>query len=131
MQAVPESLKNWLRLFSQAVRDRNLTEGKNLFDENVVSFGTVCFRVESLDDLAARQWQLIWPKTKKFEFDYDSARAIVDANLAVIMADWSSTGFNSDNLPFPRRGRATIALKKSASAWKAVHTHFSMDPAQK
>lgn len=87
--------------------------------------------MENLGDLAAHQWQLIWPKTENFDFDYASARAVVEANLAVIMADWSSTGFNRDKIPFPRRGRTTIALKKSASEWKAVHTHFSLDPGHK
>jgi ketosteroid isomerase-like protein len=129
MEPLPSDIESWLKAFSRAVRDRNFVEGKNLFDGNVVSFGTVCFRVEGLDTLAAQQWRAVWPNTENFEFDYPSARALVEARQAVIVADWSSTGFAPGGVRFQRRGRSTLVLRRETSGWKAVHTHFSLAPA--
>jgi ketosteroid isomerase-like protein len=131
VKAAPETLKGWLRLFSEAVRERNLVSGRKLFHRQVVSFGTVCFRAESLDELVCRQWEVVWPDTTNFDFEYDSAQALMEGKTAVLIADWQSTGINGHHMPVSRHGRATIALKNTAAGWKAVHTHFSVDPFQK
>lgn len=130
MHNIPEMLERWLKRFSKAVRERDFTAGKKLFHKNVFSFGTACRCVEDLEKLSSRQWRIIWPKTKNFDFDYDSLREVTDKNHAVIMTCWSSTGFRG-KIPFVRRGRATIVLAKSGKSWKAVHTHFSLEPSQK
>jgi len=129
MKALPKPLKSWLRKFSGAVRGRDFASGEVLFADAVISFGTVCFRAENLDELSTRQWRKVWPRTKQFEFEYESARAIVASDLAAVMANWRSTGFDRSKATFGRRGRATIVLRKSAGGWKAVHTHFSLKPA--
>jgi len=131
MKTLPKPLKNWLRKFSGAVRRRDFATGEILFADGVISFGTVCFRTENLGELSTRQWRKVWPRTKDFEFDYKSARAIVAADLAAVLANWRSTGFDRDKIPFGRRGRATIVLRKCAAGWKATHTHFSLKPAPK
>lgn len=128
MKMLPKPLENWLRKFSKAVRHRDFASGESLFTDGVISFGTVCFRVENLRELRTRQWRRVWPRTKRFEFDHKSARAIVTADLAAVMTNWRSTGFDRDKIPLGRRGRATIVLRKSAAGWKAVHTHFSLKP---
>jgi ketosteroid isomerase-like protein len=130
VKVASESLKDWLRLFSRAVRERNLMSGKKLFQRQVVSFGTACFRAGNLDELVRRQWKIVWPDTRNFDFEYDSAQAIVEGKTAVLVTDWQSTGFNGRQTPVSRHGRATIVLKKSSTGWKAVHTHFSIDPSQ-
>jgi ketosteroid isomerase-like protein len=129
MEPLPLDIESWLKAFSRAVRGRNFADGKNLFDGSVVSFGTVCFRVEGLDALAAQQWQAVWPNTEGFEFDYPSARASVETRQAVVAADWSSTGLARGGDRFQRRGRSTLVLRRETSGWKAVHTHFSLAPA--
>lgn len=129
MEPLSHDIESWLKAFSRAVRDRNFTEGKNLFDDGVVSFGTVCFRVEGLDALATQQWCAVWPNTEGFEFDYPSARASVETRQAVVVAEWSSTGLARGGVPFQRRGRSTLVLRRETSGWKAVHTHFSLAPA--
>lgn len=126
-----QELDAWLRAFSRAVRDRDFASGKSLFDAGVVSFGTVCSRADTLDELQANQWQFIWPNTRDFDFEYAEAATLVEGDQAVIVAGWSSTGFKVDGAPFQRRGRATIVLRRQLSEWKAVHTHFSLEPVLK
>jgi ketosteroid isomerase-like protein len=130
VKAAPEALKGWLKLFAQAVRERDLVSGRKLFDRQVISFGTVCFRAESLDELVCQQWEIVWPDTRNFDFEYDSARALVEGRIAVLIAQWQSTGFNGHQTSISRHGRATIALRRTARTWKAMHTHFSVDPFQ-
>jgi ketosteroid isomerase-like protein len=130
MEPLPRDIESWLKAFSRAVRERDFASGKNLFERGVVSFGTVCFRVEGIDALAAKQWQAVWPNTENFEFDYASARAVVDAETAAVVAGWSSTGLTGNGPRFQRSGRSTLVLRRAASGWKAVHTHFSLAPAQ-
>ena len=130
MNAKIVSWERWLEGFSETVRARDFSKGKRLFSKGVVSFGTVCVRAKNLDELVAKQWKLVWPKTKDFKFDCESARVIKNADHAVIIAGWRSTGFRN-KIPFARRGRATIVLEKSANCWKALHTHFSLEPKRK
>ncbi|MGN6642487.1 MAG: YybH family protein [Verrucomicrobiota bacterium] len=94
----------------------------------MVSFGTVCFRADTLEELEAIQWRFVWPNTRDFEFDYSDAVSVTESDQAVIAAGWSSTGFRADGSPFPRRGRATLVLRRELSGWRAVHTHFSLSP---
>ena len=129
METLPRDIESWLKDFSRAVRDRDFASGKRLFEDGVISFGTVCFRVEGLDALAAQQWQAVWPNTENFEFEYASARAFVGGKQATVIADWSSTGLARGGSSFQRRGRSTLVLRRGASGWKAVHTHFSLAPA--
>lgn len=129
MEPLSNDIESWLKAFSRAVRDRNFAEGKKLFDGGVLSFGTVCFRVEGLDALAELQWQAVWPNTEGFEFDYPSARVSVETRQAVVAADWSSTGIARGGVRYQRRGRSTLVLRSETSGWKAVHTHFSLAPA--
>ena len=131
MKALPKPLRSWLRNFSKAVRDRDFASGKKLFDARVVSFGTVRFRAEGLDELFSRQWQAVWPRTRDFDFEYDSTVAFAGSGGAVIAVNWFSTGLVRGKKSVKRRGRATIVLKKSAPGWKAVHTHFSIAPTSK
>jgi ketosteroid isomerase-like protein len=128
MQRIPDFLENWLKDFSAAVRRRDYVSGKNLFAGGADSFGTVCARAENLEELIARQWRQVWPKTKDFDFEYDAARAVVTDKLVTIFTGWRSTGFDPDQNPVERCGRATIVLQRSAAGWQAVHTHFSINP---
>jgi ketosteroid isomerase-like protein len=125
---VPEAIELWMRAFSEAVRKRDFASGRELFDDRVMSFGTVCVRAETLDDLASRQWSVIWPNTRGFEFEYESSRALVGEGQATVMAHWSSAGLGAGGALFQRRGRATIVLAHDGLRWKAVHTHFSINP---
>jgi ketosteroid isomerase-like protein len=127
---VPEALpiERWLDAFAGAVRAADYARGAELFDPNVLGFGTVIDRAEGREMLAERQWRLVWGETRGFRFD-PAARITVLQDLACVAATWSSTGFDKAGEPFPRAGRATIVLRRGAKGWLAVHTHFSLCPA--
>lgn len=128
MQGLTADLEQWLKAFSQAVRSRDFETGKSLFAPGVVSFGTICFRADARDDLERSQWRKVWPNTRGFDFEYDSAIATVDAQQAVILAIWNSVTGNGSGESISRRGRATLVLWKTGAHWKAIHTHFSLTP---
>jgi ketosteroid isomerase-like protein len=119
----------WLQDFATAVRRRDLEAGRALCDGAIHSFGTVCWRSEDLDTLVREQWEQIWPHTRDFDFDSETVRAAASGDVAVLVTTWSSRGLDADGTLFPRRGRATIVLGRQGDDWKAIHTHFSLDPA--
>ena len=118
----------WLKQFASAVRGRSFAAGRELCDQHISAFGTVVFRVDRLDELEARQWQVIWNSTRDFDFDYESAVVHAAGGMAVLLATWSSIGINDNGNGFQRRGRATIVLEIQGNTWRAIHTHFSTDP---
>ena len=128
VMAVPQDAIAWLRAFSQAVRDQNFQAGRRLCDPGVVAFGTVCCRAEGLDQLVKEQWNCVWPNTRDFDFDYESADAFAESKQIVVLANWHSTGLAAAGRPFQRHGRCTIVLRLASSGWSAVHTHFSINP---
>lgn len=128
MEPLPDFLEQWLRDFSRAVRDRDFRSGRDLFDEKVISFGTVCSRAENLDELMQQQWQLIWPNTEGFDFEYHSARSALSERQIVIISGWHSRRLVPDGQMLLRQGRATLVLKREGNDLRAVHTHFSMLP---
>jgi ketosteroid isomerase-like protein len=129
MTILTESAQHWLRTFARAVRDRDFAAGRTLFAKDVISYGTVCRRADNLEQLEGLQWRAVWPVTEGFEFDYESARGEVGGDGITIIAEWSSTGFDPERRPRLRRGRSTILLRQFPEGLRAVHTHFSMNPA--
>jgi ketosteroid isomerase-like protein len=128
MTTLSLDVADWLRRFSQAVRDQNFVAGRELFANNTVSFGTICFRAETLAELESRQWRMVWPNTSSFDFEYGSAVGSVEGNQAVVLANWTSQTRQPENNPIKRRGRATIVLRRTGSQWQSIHTHFSLTP---
>jgi ketosteroid isomerase-like protein len=121
----------WLRAFAAAVRGRDYAAGSKLFEPDMVGFGTVAARVEGLDHLIARQWRIIWEKTRDFDFDYASVRVDGDGagHWAWVAALWTSTLEEpSSTSSTHRAGRVTLVLRRSGPRWRAVHSHFSLAP---
>lgn len=131
MPSLPGYVDAWLRAFSTAVRRRDFAAAEPLFDQDVVSFGTVCVHAGTLDELMAHQWHIVWPNTEGFAFDVSSVRIDEAPGQTVVISTWSSTGFDAEGGPVPRRGRATIVLRNVGEEWKAVHTHFSLRPSSR
>jgi hypothetical protein len=80
------------------------------------------------------QWARVWPFTSRFCFEQKSARMVVSADQtqAAIMVEWKAcNNVKPKRHVFDRRGRATVVLGRARpdSPWRAVHTHFSFDPA--
>ncbi len=121
-------IERWLEAFSAAVRAAAYDRGAALFDPRALGFGTVVERADGLQRLVEEQWRKTWGATRGFRFDLGDARIEIEGELAWVAATWSSTGFDAAGAPFPRIGRATLVLRRSASGWRAVHTHFSLRP---
>jgi ketosteroid isomerase-like protein len=126
--AAVAGVRAWLRSFAAAVRAADTEGARGLFAEDVVAFGTAATHVQGLDRLVREQWRVTWEATRGFEFAWDDAHVAARGDVAWVAAPWSSTGFDARGRPFPRRGRATIVLRREARGWRAVHTHFSLDP---
>lgn len=130
MSKLPGPIENWLTTFAQAVRERDFAAGRQLFDADVVSFGTAGYRLNGLDQLVAEQWQVIWPKTSGFSFDLKTAHVVQNETLTLVVVEWSSQGTDGRGRLFPRQGRSTLLLRNGEDGLRAVHTHFSMSPTE-
>ena len=127
MLVLDQRSKSWLIKFSACVRERNYSEGIKLFSSECKSFGTVVICAESLSSLIEEQWKKVWPNTVDFSFDLESAHSVNLCDHYVITTLWSSKGILANQELFERHGRATIVL--DSSTCKAIHTHFSLNPA--
>jgi len=127
--ATSAEIHDWLEAFSSAVRSVDYARGARLFDPVALGFGSVAERADGCEQLVREQWRKTWPVTRDFRFDLDLARIEVVGDVAWVASTWSSTGLDAAGVPFPRVGRSSIVLRRSAKGWLAVHTHFSLRPA--
>lgn len=125
---LPVEVSDWLRDFARCVRERMYERARPLFHADVFSFGTVVFTARGLEELMDQQWREVWDFTQGFEFDYRHAHRWGEGELICVAVPWTSQGFQVDGRPFTRRGRSTLLLKRVPEGWKAVHSHFSLDP---
>ncbi|BDS07836.1 hypothetical protein NT6N_28760 [Oceaniferula spumae] len=125
------SVMAWLAAFQKCVQEQDYEAGMLLFDEQLVSFGTVTERSYSLDHLVDSQWTKVWGATKGFRFHLEDTYLLGDEHspTVVVATQWSSTSrCKKQQL---RSGRCTIALVKNTendAPYLAVHTHFSVVP---
>jgi len=122
------SIQDWLTGFSQAVRSRDYEAGRRFFALDVMGFGSVAERCHGLEDLESRQWRRVWDVTTDFEFDLDSAAIGQEENMAWAACSWQSFGKNAAAEPVLRRGRSTFVFRKEGEQWRAIHSHFSLEP---
>lgn len=118
----------WLEAFAAAVRDEDLVAGRALFAREASGFGTVTDTYDGLDDLVARQWSDVWPRTSGFAFRPESVRVWGDSDHATVAVEWASVGTRTDGSTWERSGRATFALQRAEGPWRAQHSHVSMTP---
>ena len=136
MDALPEAgpevrdfFLHWLETFSGFVRDVDYAAARPLFHENILAFGTHRDVLPSLEAWMTSQWDNVWPKTDDFRFDLTTARVLTsdDGSMAVVVAPWTSTGFDPGGARFDRPGRATIVFHKRDGKWLGVHSHLSLN----
>jgi ketosteroid isomerase-like protein len=120
--------RRWLTELQECVRTVDYARARPLFDVDVVSFGTHASVVSGREALERDQWQHVWPNIREFTFRLDELHCIGDEQHLVAIAPWHSLGIAPDGAPFPRPGRATVALARKDGRWVAVHTHFSLVP---
>ena len=121
----------WFKTWENKVQNKDYESAKNLFENDVVSFGTWMNVVEGLEKLCANQWKSVWPTINNFKFLTDTLYIQIspDRLLANSILVLDSTGYKKNASSFKRNGRATVTLKRNNinDAWKCIHTHFSLN----
>jgi len=119
----------WLETFSGYVREVDYASAKPLFHPDVLAFGTHNDVIPGIETWIKTQWDNVWPKTADFRFNLEqtSMLASPDGKMAIVIAPWTSTGYDPDGKPFPRPGRATMVFSKDADGWLCTHSHMSLN----
>ena len=122
-------LIRWLDRFAGFVREVDYDSARPLFHPDILAFGTHRDVIPGLASWIGLQWDNVWPKTSDFRFDLDAARVLVSAgaDMATVIAPWTSTGYHADGSRFDRPGRATMVLHKIDGAWLCTHSHMSLN----
>ena len=120
---------DWLERFAGFVREVDYASARPLFHPDVLAFGTHRDVIPGLDAWVATQWDNVWPRTTDFRFDLQATAmlASADGTMAVLVAPWTSTGYEPDGTPFDRPGRATMVFSKLDGAWLCTHSHMSLN----
>ena len=125
------SIQFWYLEWEKYVQNKNYSSAMELFENNVVSFGTWMDIVQGLEKLCNHQWKNVWPTITNFEFLTDTLFIQIssDSLFANTILVWNSVGYTEQGNSFERTGRATVVLKKlnKNSNWKGIHTHFSLN----
>ena len=125
------SIRLWFQIWEKQVQNSDFETAKNLFANNVISFGTWMNVVEGLNKLYSNQWKNIWPTISDFKFLTNTLYIQIspDRLLANSILVWNSTGYKKNGNSFKRNGRASVVLKRSNldNSWKGIHTHFSLN----
>lgn len=135
-QAKPEqadraSLVVFFDRWTELVRAVDFATAREMFDPDLVGFGTFADIVIGRDVVISGQWMQVWPKIADFRFRTEALHADVspDRRMAYAAVPWTSTGFHEDGTPFVRNGRATVTFRRAAveAPWRGLHTHFSLN----
>ena len=125
------SIKSWFQKWEMFVVDCDFKSARNLFENEVVSFGTWMNVVQGLNELETKQWKNIWPTIDNFRFLTDTLFIQISPDRLFVnsVLRWESLGFDIEGTSFKRTGRATVVLKKINinDDWKGIHTHFSLN----
>ncbi len=119
----------WLETFSGYVREVDYASARPLFHPDVLAFGTHNDVIPGIETWIKTQWDNVWPKTADFRFVHEqtSVLASPDGNMAIVIAPWTSTGYDPDGKPFPRPGRATMVFSREGDGWLCTHSHMSLN----
>ncbi|HVZ79271.1 MAG TPA: nuclear transport factor 2 family protein [bacterium] len=129
---VPKDIaEQWLVRFQDCVRKQDYASARELFDPDVLGYGSRVHAVAGQRGLEAEQWSRVWPNIEGFTFQLDAMRVHGEAAHGVlsIAVPWTSTGIAPDQGRFERPGRSTLILRlKGGDRWHCVHSHFSLLP---
>ncbi len=117
----------WLDRFAGYVREVDYRSARPLFHPDILAFGTHRDVIPGIESWIATQWDNVWPRTADFRFDPAAAHVLASADMAVVIAPWTSTGFSTDGAAFDRPGRATMVFTKATDDWICVHSHMSLN----
>jgi ketosteroid isomerase-like protein len=127
-----EEIRRWLETFAQCVREVDYDRAREMFDLDVVGFGTFAAMLIGREALIDGQWKNIWGCTRGFHFLLDAAHADVstDGDMAFVATPWISQGRDAAGNWYDRLGRCTLVLRKRTrdGAWLCIHSHYSRQP---
>ena len=127
-----DAIRQWFAEWSVNVGEIDFASARALFEDNVAGFGTHMDVVEGLDALEQDQWRSVWPTIEDFSFLLPTLKVAVspDRRMAMGIITFSSTGITADGHRYNRPGRATVAFSRARrnAAWKAIHSHVSLNP---
>jgi ketosteroid isomerase-like protein len=128
-----QEIRCWLETFAQCVREVDYDRAREMFDLDVVGFGTFAAMLIGREALIEGQWKNIWGCTRGFRFLLDAAHADVssDGDMAFVASPWVSQGRDAAGNWYDRLGRCTLVLRKRTrdGAWLCIHSHYSRQPA--
>ena len=76
-RADKQAIANWFSTWEKLIGRVDYALARDLFDSDVIGFGTHMDTVKGLDHLEQDQWRHVWPTIDGFRFDLDStARAV-------------------------------------------------------
>jgi ketosteroid isomerase-like protein len=124
------SIADWVRRWGALVAGVDFVPARDLFDPEVVGFGTFQDQVRGQAALEAEQWRWVWPTIEDFGFDTDTMVAEVSPDRLMGWAAilWTSTGLAEEGTRYDRPGRCTAVLRRKSpeAPWLGIHTHFSL-----
>ena len=126
----------WLEDFAACVRAADYDRAREMFDANVVAFGTFARMVIGRENLIDGQWRNIWGCTRGFRFTPAEARVEASGEMAWVASPWHSQGRDETGNWFDRHGRCTLVLRNRGGGsggghWLCVHSHYSRRPEPK
>ena len=123
--------KLWFLEWEKFVQNKQYLLASQLFESDVLSFGTWMDIVKGLDNLEEKQWKKIWPTISNFTFLTETLiiQLSPDRLMANCVLIWDSLGYDEFGKQFKRPGRASITLKRDDinMSWRAIHTHLSLN----
>ena len=125
------SIRSWFGKWEVFVVACDYKGARDLFENEVVSFGTWMDVVQGLDELEFKQWKNIWPTINNFKFLTETLFVQIspDRLFANSVLTWDSLGFDKKDVSFIRTGRASVVMKRINinDDWKGIHTHYSLN----
>jgi ketosteroid isomerase-like protein len=126
------TIAHWFARWGDLVANVDFRQAREMFVEDIVSFGSKVEMVVSREALEAQQWRAIWPSIEDYRYDLDTLEVVVspDRLMAMGAVIFRSTGLHQDGSRFSRPGRATVTLMRTTldAPWLGTHTHVSLTP---
>jgi ketosteroid isomerase-like protein len=125
------TVTDWLETWQIKINGRDYAGARDLFDPEVLGYGTRTGIAHGLDELEQKQWRPTWSEIERFRFNLQELTLLPEGpNMVVACTTWTSLGIRADGSRFDRAGRMTLVLRRTDASepWRALHTHFSVSP---
>jgi ketosteroid isomerase-like protein len=126
------SIADFFARWGTLVGHVDFRRARDLYTEDVISFGSLGKMMTSRDALEAGQWRAVWPTLADYTHDLSTLQVIVspDRLMAAGAVMARTIGVHKDGSHFERPVRVTATLMREAvdTPWFMTHTHVSLVP---